>query len=255
MSPTIWTRYAARVDLEVLTARPWRAVEVQHVVSTRKLVDSDAEQHLLEDLIERAKPPVPPEPEFQGLHYLLTTPFRYPPLPYGSRFGSRGEQGLWYGAEELRTAFAEAAYYRLVFLEGTEARLDPVAVDLSAFRATVRSERAVDLTRHPFAAHEAEISSPVSYELSQVLGREVRAAGVETFRYRSARDVRGGAALGLFTPRAFASRRPSSPQTWYCVASRSVVELSRRDLLVDRGTYRFAREELEVDGVLPVPAA
>ena len=37
------------------------------------------------------------------------------------------------------------------------------------------------------------------------------------------------------------------------MATRRVVELSRRDLL-DRGTYRFAREEFEVDGELPVPA-
>jgi len=228
-------------------------VEAQHVVATRKLVDSDAEQQLLEELIERVKPSLPAEPEFQGLHYLLATPFRYPPLRHGSRFGSRGERGLWYGGEALRTAFAEAAYYRLVLLEGTEADLDPVVVDLSAFRARVRSERGVDLTQEPFAAHEAEISSPVSYAASQVLGREMRAAGVEAFRYRSARDVGGGTNLGLFTPRAFASRRPDSPQTWYCVATRSVVELSRRDLL-ERGAYRFPREELQVDGVLPTPA-
>jgi hypothetical protein len=253
VSPTIWTRYAARVELRLLEARPWRVVEAQHVVSTRKLVDSDAEQQLLEELIERVKPPLPAEPEFQGLHYLLATPFRYPPLRHGSRFGGRAERGLWYGGEALRTAFAEAAYYRLLLLEGTEAELDPVVVDLSAFRARVRSERGVDLTQEPFAAHEAEFSSPVSYAASQVLGREMRAAGVEAFRYRSARDVGGGTNVGLFTPRAFASRRPDSPQTWYCVATRSVVELSRRDLL-ERGAYRFPLEELEVDGVLPTPA-
>lgn len=253
VSPTIWTRYAARVDFAVLTARPWRVVEAQHVVATRKLVDSDGEQHLLEELIERAKPPVPPEPEFEELHYLLSTPFRYPPLPYGSRFGTRAERGLWYGGEALRTAFAEAAYYRLVFLEGTEAELEPVVVDLTAFRARVWSERAVDLTREPFAAHGAEISSPVTYAASQVLGREMRAAGVEAFRYRSARDVEAGANLGLFTPAAFASRRPDSPQTWYCVATREVVELSRRDLL-ERGAFRFPRERFELEGELPAPA-
>jgi len=255
VSPTIWTRYAARAEpgiLQVLVSRPWRVVEAQHVVATRKLVDSDAEQHLLEELIERAKPPVPPEPEFAGLHYLLSTPFRYPPLPYGSRFGTRTERGLWYGGEALRTAFCEAAYYRLVFLEGTEADLEPVAVYLSAFRVRVRSERAVDLTREPFAAHEAEVSSPVSYAASQVLGREMRAAGVEAFRYRSARDVDGGTNLGLFTPAAFAVSRPDSLQTWYCVAVRAVVELSRSDLLA-RGAFRFPRERFEVDGELPMP--
>ena len=252
MSPTIWTRYAARVRLAVLTARPWRVVEAQHVVATRKLVDSDAEQQLLEELIERAKPPVPPEPEFAGLHYLLATPFRYPPLPYGSRFGTRAERGLWYGGEVLRTAFAEAAYYRLVFLEGTEAELDPVSVHLSAFRVRIRSERTVDLTREPFAGHEPEISSPVSYTVSQVLGREMRAAGVEAFRYCSARDPGHGANLGLFTPAAFASPKPDSLQTWYCVATRAVVELSRSDLL-ERSAFRFPRATFEVEGELPTP--
>jgi hypothetical protein len=228
-------------------------VEAQHVVSTRKLVDSDAEQQLLEELIERVKPPLPAEPEFQGLHYLLATPFRYPPLRHGSRFGSRAERSLWYGGEELRTAFSEAAYYRLVFLEGTAADLEPVMVDLSAFRARVRSARAVDLTRDPFAAHEAEISSPVSYAASQVLGREMRAAGVEAFRYRSARAVEGGTNVALFTPRAFERRRPDSPQTWYCVATRNEVELAQRDVFEHR-VYRFPRQQLEVGGSLPMPA-
>ena len=40
-----------------------------------KLVDTLAEQALLEDLIESSKPPVPVE--CRHLHYLLSTPFRY----------------------------------------------------------------------------------------------------------------------------------------------------------------------------------
>lgn len=253
MSLTIWTRCAARAELGRLTARPWRVVEAQHVISTRKLVGSDAEQQLLEELIERVKPPLPPEPEFAGLHYLLATPFRYPPLRHGSRFGSRAERGIWYGAEEILTAFAEVAFYRLLFLEGTEAELEPVMVDVSAFQARVRTERGVDLTREPFAAFEAEISSPVSYAASQQLGRDLRTAGVEVFRYRSARDRTGGANLALFTPRAFASPRPNPPQTWYCVATRRAVELSQRDVFEHR-SYHFPREQFEVGGALPAPA-
>ncbi|HVF60466.1 MAG TPA: RES family NAD+ phosphorylase [Thermoanaerobaculia bacterium] len=254
MPPIIWTRCAARAEIGRLEARPWRVVEAQHLVSTRKLVDSDAEQQLLEELIERAKPPLPPEPELQRLHYLLLTPFRYPPLRHGSRFGTRAERGIWYGAEELVTAFAEAAYYRLFFLEGSRAALEPVMGDVSAFRVRVLTERGVDLTREPFAAFAAEISSPVSYETSQQLGRDLRAAEVEAFRYRSARSLEGGANFGLFTARAFASRRPEPPGTWYCVATRGAVEFSRRDVFAHQA-HRFPREQFEVGGVLPAPAA
>lgn len=254
MSPTIWTRCADKVEPTRLTARPWRVVEAQHAISTRKLVDSDAEHQLLEELIERVKPQLPPEPEFEGLHFLLVTPFRYPPLRHGSRFGTRAERSIWYGADGILTAFAEVAFYRLLFLEGTAADLEPVMVDVSAFQARVSTRRGVDLTEEPFAEFEAEISSPVSYGASQQLGRDMRTAGIEVFRYRSARDRAGGTNIGLFTPRAFASPRPDPPQTWYCVATRRVVEFSQRDVFEHR-THAYPREQFEVDGKLPQLAA
>jgi hypothetical protein len=49
-----------------------------------KLVDTLAEQEIVETLIEVTKPPAPPECE--GLHYLLSAPFRYAPYPNSSRF-------------------------------------------------------------------------------------------------------------------------------------------------------------------------
>lgn len=223
------------------------------MISTRKLVESDAEQQLLEELLESTKPPIPAEPDFQGLHYLLSTPFRYPPLRHGSRFGARNQRGIWYGADDLSTALAEIAYYRLVFLEGTEADLGPMAVDLSAFTAKVDSECAVDLSEAPFSDFEAEISSPDHYDKSQELGLDMRQAGVEIFRYRSARDPERGTNLGIFTPKVFAERRPSEPDIWYCVTTTEVVELSRRTVF-ERESFRFPREIFEIDGRLPAPA-
>lgn len=253
MFSSIWTQCAGPTELQHLAARPWRVVEGQHVISTRKLVDSDAEQQLLEELIEGAKPPIPAEPEFQGLHYLLSTPFRYPPLRHGSRFGTRNERGIWYGADELSTALAETAYYRLVFLEATEGSLGPVAVDLSAFAVKVVSERGVDLSEAPFSDFEAAISSPAHYKKSQQLGLDMRQAGVEIFRYRSARDPERGTNLGIFTPKVFAERRPSEPDIWYCVTTTEVVELSRRTVF-ERESARFPRKVFEVEGRLPAPA-
>lgn len=243
-----------------LHARPYRVVEGQHVVSTRRLVDSSAEQEVLEELIEGVKPPFPDEPGIARLHYLLSTPFRYPPLRWGSRFGTRAERGIWYGADRLATALAEAAYYRFVFLAGTEADLEPILVDLTSFRASVSTDRGIDLTADggsPYADAAAEISSPVSYGTSQRVGAELRAAGAAAFRFRSARDPTGGTNVGLLTPAAFSRPRPDGFETWYCVITTDAVEVSRRHAFVpSRRTrvYRFPRQVFEVDGALPAPA-
>src|SRR5438105_3620504 len=158
MSSSIWTRCAGVSRLGSLRLTPWRAVEAQHQVSTRKLVDSADEQILLEELIDRVKPA---DVTRGRLHYLLSTPFRYPPLHHGSRFGGRHERGIWYGSETHRTVFAEVAYYRLVFLEGTRAELGVVTTQLTAFTVRARSTRGVDLVSAPFDAHRRPISSPV----------------------------------------------------------------------------------------------
>jgi hypothetical protein len=223
-------------------------VESQHLFSTRALVDSDAEHQVLEDLIEGHKPPGE-----AGPHFLLTTPFRYPPLPHGSRFGTRAELGIWYGSEERRTAFAEAAYYRLLFLAGTAAPLSPLMVEISAFRAVYKTSRGIDLTRSPFREHQGAISSPVAYEAAQRLGRDMRADGVEAVRYRSARDREGGANLALFSPKPFGSRRPSVPETWHCVATPAEVEFVKKDVF-RRPAFVFPRGDFEVEGALPAPA-
>ena len=87
-----------------LSGACWRVVEAQHKVSTLKLVDTLAEQTLLEGLIEQTKPPVPPE--CRHLHYLLATPFRYgSPYPRGSRFRRAGlTPGVFYASETAATA-------------------------------------------------------------------------------------------------------------------------------------------------------
>jgi len=252
MSQSIWTRCAGSSRFRPLALEPWRVVESQFVTSTRKLVDSDEEQETLERLLETVKPPLPPDPALARLHFLLFTSFRHPPLRHGSRFGTRVERGIWYGSLTLPTAFSEVAYYRLVFLDGTSAPLETVTVDLSAFRASVRARRAIDLTIAPFGAHERAISSPTSYSASQQLGKEMRSEGVEAIVYTSARDREHGKNVALFTP-AFARRTPSALSAWICSARRDRVEIARRDLL-RKQRFTFSRTEFEVGGVLPTPA-
>jgi hypothetical protein len=225
-------------------------VEAQHQVSTRKLVDSAEEQALLEELIDRVKPP-----DLTGgrLHYLLFTPFRYPPLPNGSRFGTRRERGIWYGSIERRSAFAEVAYYRLLFLEGSYASLGTVTTPLTTFTARIRTKRGIDLVAPPFDAHAQGISSPTSYASSQPLGTAMRDAGVEAFRYPSARDIEGGINIGAFVPAVFGNAIPKSFETWHCAASRERVDVTQGDYF-KRDKFVFPRAQFLVNGGLPAPA-
>ena len=251
MSSSIWMQCAGDSELRSLRLMPWRVVESQHEVSTRKLVGSAAEQELLETLLEEVKPPAP---RGVRLHYLLFTPFRYPPLRYGSRFAARHERALWYGSEQQRTAFAEVAYYRLLFLEGSRGALEVVTTALTAFTVRMRATRGIDLTAPPFDAYRSVIASPMSYAESQALGTAMREAGVELFRFPSARDTGGGANVAAFTPAVFHAATPQHFERWHCTATRSVVEFVRGDLTRTRDTHVFAREQFVVEGQLPSPA-
>ncbi len=250
MSSSIWTRCAGDSELRELRLSPWRVVESQHQVSTRKLVDSAEEQVLLEEMIDRVKPP---DATGGRLHYLLFTPFRYPPLKHGSRFGGRRERGIWYGSEDRRTAFAEVAYYRLLFLEGTRARFGTVTTPLTAFTASIAAGSGIDLVESPFATHRRAIASPTSYSSTQKLGADMRRAGVEAFRYPSARDAGNGVNVGVFTPSVFGKSRPKLLETWHCAASRDRVDITQGDYF-RRGTFVFPRVQFLVQGVLPAPA-
>jgi RES domain len=253
MSPSIWTRCAGRSELRRLTGRFRRVVEAQFRNSTRKLVDSDEEQTVLEELLDqRAKLPVPAG--FERLHYLLYTPFRHPPLRHGSRFGARRERGILYASRSLATAFAEVAYYRLLFLEGTAAPLAPVMVDLTAFSFRIAAARGVDLTEPPFRAYEDRISSRVSYADSQRLGTEMRESGVEACLYVSARAAGRGINLAVFE-NVFRPPRPLDETRWNCVATRDRIEFKTQRLTGrEHERFEYERAQFLVGGGLPSPA-
>jgi len=123
---------AARVS-EPYRGTGWRLVEAQHLVSTLKLVETVAEQALLEGILEETKPPMPPE--CTGLDYLLATPFRYRPYPPGSRIRRPGlTPGVWYWAERAETAVAEIVFYRYLFYAESPATPFPAnAADYTGF--------------------------------------------------------------------------------------------------------------------------
>lgn len=207
------------------------------------------EQALLEQLLEQGKPP--PRPGSDNLHYLLMTPFRYPPLRHGSRFGRRHEPSIFYGAHRVETVLAEAAFYRLVFLAGmASAPPRPIRSQHTLFSAAYRSTKGLQLHQAPFDRHRALLTNPVDYAATQRLGSAMRRAGALAFEFRSARDRDGGINVGLFQPSALASNRPDQQEPWFCEVDH---QGARFHHLRTHRIRTFPRETFLVNGHLPTP--
>ncbi len=246
----LWAASAAAQHIAPFDARAYRVVESQETVATMTLVDNRDEQALLEELLDASKPPL--APDLRGLHYLLAAPFRYPPLKYGSRFGARHERSLFYGSANLGTAFAECAYYRLVFLSGPrQAFSDDLITFHTAFSVVVRSERGLDLCQPAFSAITPILRSASDYQRAQQFGSAMRAAGVDAFSYYSARATGDEAInIGVFSPAALNNQIDNSA-AWVCISNRQQIRWVDP---LHRSAMAFAREQFEIDGQLPQPA-
>jgi hypothetical protein len=241
---TIWQDCCGEKQIKPFVAQPWRVVEAQFTSSTRDLVDNIEEHDILEEMLEAVKPA-----KSDHLDYLIFTPFRYPPLDYGSRFGSRFEPSLWYGAESLQTAFAEFAYYRLIFLRDTSADLGYIHLMLTAFNAYIETAKGVDLTDKAFASYHKQLSDKSSYHVSQALGQQMRQAGVEAFQFYSARCLAKGKNIAAFLPSVFQKKQGQyihHPQTWNCITHRQQVEFSRESILNGRQRFCFQATALAI---------
>jgi hypothetical protein len=241
MSSATWTPDALWSERRRVAGSCWRVVEAQHRVSTLKLVDSMGEQELLETLIDRTKPPVPPE--CRHLHYLLATPFRYgAPYPAGSRFRRAGmSPGVFYGSATTATAIAEIAFHRLLFFADSPATPWPAnAGEYTAFAVRFRTTAGLDTSVPPLNRDAALWSHPTSYAPCQELAEAARSAGIEVLRYASVRDPRG-INLALLTCRAFTSREPVERQTWRihlgAHGARALCDFPDRRLSFDREAF------------------
>jgi hypothetical protein len=191
----------------------WRMVEAQHTASTMKIVDSTAEQDLLEVLLDSSKPPMPGSG--RGLDYLLATPFRYDSRRGGSRFRAATDPGVFYGAESVRTASAELGFWRWKFLRDAVDldHLEPVAH--TAFSAQI-STMVIDLRRAPFDANALAWTHPSDYAATQAIAQVARQAQVGGIQYQSVRDPQAAWCLAVLAPQTFSRTKPNpAMQTWW----------------------------------------
>ena len=248
---TAWHGIEVAKNIVPIAGKMLRLVESQEQVATTHVVDSLVEQALLEGLLEQAKPPMRPGTE--GLHYLLLTPFRYPPLRHGSRFGQRHEPSIFYGSLTAITALAEASYYRLVFWFGMQqAPPRPIRSRHTLFSVAYQTGAGLELHQAPFDEFRTTLADPTHYSATQELGRCMRESGVLAFEFRSARDPKGGINVGLFEPGALSVSRPCQQEEWLCdVDSHGVCFLH----LSERMTRSFPVETFLIGGRIPLPAA
>ncbi len=247
---TFWRRVLGRATPGTLMGTLKRIVENQEQKVTLSLTDSLAEHDVLEALLEASKPPAGSHTGLARFDYLLGTPWRYPPLKWGSRFGRRFEPSLFYGSLGNQALFAEAAYYRLVFFDGMQTPFrERVISQFTVFEALYRSESGFDLSLPPFARHEAILRDKVSYLPCQCLGSVLRQKGIEAILYLSARTPGDAFNVALFKPDALRSRKHRNPR--HGLAETRFEGVSFR---FGNEVLEYPREGFLVEGRLPIPA-
>ncbi len=248
----IWEACEGATQLQTISGTAWRLVESQEQIATLGYVDTLEEQALLEELLDSVKPPYPANSD--GYHYLLKTPFRYPPLRWGSRFGRIHEPGIFYAGGNAHTTLAESAFYRFVFWYSMAA--SPIKNTITSahtlFSVNYASQRGVKLQVAPFDRFAQQLTDRKDYSATQQLGSNMRAANVEVFEYQSARDPQRGHCVGLFVPAALSQKRPADMTQWLCELSASEVAFKQ---VGHKEIIHFPVDLFLVDGRLPMPAA
>lgn len=222
-------------------ASVYRVVETQYAAATMRLVDSADAQAVLEEALDTSKPPVPPM--FTRLHYLLYTPFRYPPNPWPSRFRGPTDPGVFYAAEHQRTALAEVAHWRLrLLIDAVDVQaLEPAAQTI--FAVNVEATTLADVDALTPASRRKAVLDPRDYAAAQAWAREVRTTGSQAIRYPSVRDRPAGVCWAVFDPAAFRSK-PRLAGNWLLRVTRHGVQC--RTVAAPVTAFDFSAAQLQV---------
>lgn len=117
--------------------------------------------------------------------------------PEGSRF-SPGAFGVYYAAQERRTAIGETVHHREQWLARTAE--PPCALEMRCYLADIGGDF------HDIRGGWRELHDPASYAASQRTAVELRDAGSDGIVYDSVRSP-GGHCIGVFYPDRIAATR------------------------------------------------
>ena len=226
-----------------------RMVETQEYAATTSLVDDLEEQAILEQILDDFKPSY--AADTQNLHYLISTPFRYPPLMYGSRFGSITEASYFYASESIESCLAEAAFYRFYLIDGTETPFPKmIQSEHSLFFVQVASQQTLDLTQIADPAIQTQLTDPNCYSFTQKVGQDARQIGVDLLRYFSARSKTQGINIAIDNHTVIQSEKPEDKVEYICQLDpkTGILRFSQPRTF----PIMFTREQYLVDGKLPL---
>lgn len=228
----------------------FRLVETQEFAATTTLVDDLDEQFLLEQMLDEVKPLYRPGSE--NMHYLLKTPFRYPPLQYGSRFGSRLMASFFYAGEQPETILAEVAYYRFVFLSDMAVPYEKaIQSEHLMFSVRIKTNKCADLSDSAFAAFKDTLRHTQSYSFCQSVGQWLaEEQGVEMIRYYSARHPEG-TNVAIYDPYVIQSDEPENQQRWLCHTKADKISFTQHGR---NKPMSFDLDTFLVNGKFPRPA-
>lgn len=141
---------------------------------------------------------------------LLDKPFRRRSTGNATRFGAAGNDvpGVYYASQELGTAAAEMAFYRLLAV--VEAGLDALGAQaFSGHKVPYQTTRGVDITAPPFDAHREAWERPDDYRDTLALAQVALGAGTEIIQFTSVRDPERRTNLAVFARRALTADQPN----------------------------------------------
>jgi RES domain len=135
-------------------------------VSTMKLVGSLIEQSIQEDLVEATKPAIPRECQAS----ITCSTRRFVMAQTRSRFRRAAHTpGVFYAAEDSRTAALEKAFYRLLFFAESPDTPGPVnPFECTGFSVEVRSPHSLDLTKPPSTPTRKSGVTPSTVVLAKI---------------------------------------------------------------------------------------
>jgi hypothetical protein len=225
-----------------------RLVQQQGINSLDPLVDNLEQLARLEALVETSKPlPLPSGAETPS-HPLLTTPFRYPPLRHGSRFGSRQTRGMFYGSRSRQGSLVEGAFYALLFWEGL---IDPPPAPIrrrqTLFSVLLNARRGLQLQSIADQVAQATLRDPIAYEATQQLGVWMRDQGIEAFEYLSARSNEALVQVAVLTPAVF----HSTPFDQVEITAELTADHASFLCHDDGQLHRFPRTQFLIEGLFP----
>ena len=235
--------------LSSYTNEIYRIVETQEDAATRRLVDSLEEQELLEQLLDGTKPDY--REGSTGRHYLITTPFRYPPLEYGSRFGHYEMPSFFYGSEKIITSLTECAFYRFVFFDDMEIAYDKIVIsEHMSFTVNIQSNTACDLTTIVDMQIQMMLQDQINYIPCQRLGEYLtEELKVTVLRYYSAR-AKGEVNLAISDISAITSDSPANQVKWTFETGEQHISMRSHD----SGVLTFLKADFLIENQLPKPA-